>query len=83
MRGIYIHLRFGAYVDALGPDYASEVSYRKAALVPFGTPGSVRADAVHGLRIKPAFAVELKTGAAFVTRGEREAYGQTYRPIHL
>lgn len=39
-----------------------------------GTPGSVRADAVVGPVAHPLFAIELKTGGAYVSIDERNAY---------
>jgi hypothetical protein len=48
LRGIFVHSAFAANVNALGPEYSAEVSYKNGLLVPYGTPGSVRADAIYG-----------------------------------
>jgi RHS repeat-associated protein len=74
LRGILIHIRFAVYVDALGPEYASEVSYLGGAVMTYGALNSSRPDAIYGPRVKPEFAVELKTGAAYMTRAQRQAY---------
>ena len=67
-RGLRVHIEFAKNVRALGGPYSAEVSYKGGRLVPYGTIGSVRADAVFGPINKPAFVVELKTGAAVVSQ---------------
>ena len=79
LRGIFVHSAFAANVNALGPEYSAEVSYKDGIRVPYGTPGSVRADAIYGDPASPAYAVELKSGAATVTPAELRAY-QTNLP---
>ncbi|HEY1604863.1 MAG TPA: RHS repeat-associated core domain-containing protein [Allosphingosinicella sp.] len=76
LRGIRIHSMFAASVKELGPMYHAEVSYRGGRVVPYGTVGSVRADAVYGPINHPFFAVELKSGAAYVTKAEVDAYSR-------
>lgn len=77
LRGIKIHIEFAKNVRALGPDYAAEVSYYEKDLAPYYSfPGSIRADAIYGPRAHPVFAVELKTGNAFVSVAEAAAYGR-------
>ncbi len=74
LRGIQIHSYFAARVRALGPNYAAEISYKNGGVVEYGTPGSVRADAVYGNVEKPTYVVELKSGMAAVTPAETHAY---------
>jgi len=74
LRGTLIHRAFAAEVRAMGGAYHAEVSYYRGRVVPYGTPGSVRADAVVGPINHPLFAIELKTGGAFVTRDEKQNY---------
>jgi hypothetical protein len=74
IRGIRIHIDFAAEVRALGPGFAAEVSYKNGVPVPYGTKGSIRADAVYGPITHPVFAVELKSGLATVTNAEANAY---------
>jgi RHS repeat-associated protein len=80
LRGIRIHSEFAQNVRALGPAYNAEVSYWRGVRVPHGWPGSVRADATVGLMEKPYAAVELKTGGAYVSNGERDAYKANLPP---
>ena len=75
LRGIYIHNYFRNVVRSLGsPIYHAEVSYYKGAVVPYGFPGSVRADGVYGPTDNPLYVVELKSGAAIITGAELRAY---------
>jgi hypothetical protein len=75
LRGILIHSRFAANVRALGnPLYHAEVSYLRGKLVPYGTPGASRVDAVVGNLAAPLFAIDLKTGAAVLGAGQLSAY---------
>jgi hypothetical protein len=80
LRGIRIHSMFAASVNALGPMYRAEVSYKNGVLVAYGTPGSIRADAVYGPLNRPIFAVELKSGWAYISRGELDAYRRNLPP---
>jgi hypothetical protein len=75
IRGTFIHSAFAAKVNALGPDFGAEVSYKDGLLVNFGTAGSVRADAIYGNPAAPKFVVDLKTGLFnYMSRGEAKAY---------
>jgi RHS repeat-associated protein len=75
LRGSYIHTQFKLNVVAMGnPLYRAEVSYLRGVPVVYGTPGSVRADAVVGPIGHPLLAIELKTGGAYITRDEYNAY---------
>lgn len=77
VRGTRIHKIFADLVRAQGQldyRYSAEVSYLGGNVVPYGTKGSIRADAVFGYSSHPEFAIELKTGYAFVSRSEYNAY---------
>jgi hypothetical protein len=63
--------RFARYVRQLGPSYAAEVSYRNRIPARYGLLGTVRADAIFGNPLAPAFAVDLKTGGAYITVGQQ------------
>jgi hypothetical protein len=81
LRGTLFHLAFARRLDA--PEYrvmgySAEVSYLEGRVVPSGTPGSVRADAIHGSRGSPTFAVDIKTGIKGVTFGDAIKYS-----VHL
>jgi RHS repeat-associated protein len=81
LRGILIHREFAANVRALAsPSYNAEVSYLRGQLVPYGTPGSVRVDAVVGPIGHPLFAIELKTGGGYISNGEASAYRANLPP---
>jgi hypothetical protein len=80
LRGFLIHREFAQTVKLLGPLYGAEVSYRDGVLVPYGTPGSVRADAVYGPIATPVYAVELKSGYAVPSPGEIAAYQANLPP---
>ncbi len=88
LRGIFIHSEFARQIRQL-PGYSAEVSYRDGQVVPYGTPGSIRADAIRGNINRPEIAYELKTGFAVVTRAERDAYyrhlprGTRLQAIHV
>ena len=74
-RGQAIHSAFANKVRALGVSYDAEISYKNGVLVPYSTPGSVRADATYGDINRPQFVVELKTGRFnYMSRGEARAY---------
>ncbi|WP_296280514.1 RHS repeat-associated core domain-containing protein [Pseudoxanthomonas sp.] len=74
IRGTAIHAEFAANVTALGGPYSAEVSYRNGFVVPYGTPGSVRADGVFGATNAPNYVIELKSGAAQLSSGEVRDY---------
>lgn len=75
IRGTAIHKVFANKVRALNVSYDAEISYKSGVLVPYGTPGSVRADATYGDISRPQFVVELKTGRFnYMSRGEARAY---------
>lgn len=63
--GTRVHSAFAAELRALGrSDVFSEVSYLNGRVVPYGTRGSVRLDAVVGSPGAPSAIYDLKTGAA-------------------
>jgi RHS repeat-associated protein len=74
LRGIRIHAEFAAIVERAGPKFQAEVSYKNGVPVPYGTPGSVRADGIYGPVASPLYAVELKSGLAVPTPQEIAAY---------
>jgi RHS repeat-associated protein len=75
LRGIIIHREFAAQIRGMDNTfYNAEVSYYRGRVVDYGYPGSVRADAVVGPTGHPLFAVDLKTGGAFITNDERRNY---------
>ncbi|MEA3052890.1 MAG: hypothetical protein QOG72_1793 [Sphingomonadales bacterium] len=81
LRGIQIHSRFAAIVKGMGnPEYNAEVSYLRGRVVTYGTPGSIRADAVVGNPAAPLFAIELKTGGAYISNAEAAAYWANLPP---
>ncbi|MDC0603291.1 hypothetical protein OAP14_09755 [Aliiglaciecola sp.] len=71
LRGILIHSSFASRVRSMNLGYyGAVVSYLNGRVVPYGTAGSVRADAVYGIPGAPKFVIELKTGGASLTVGE-------------
>jgi hypothetical protein len=75
LRRTYLHREFAAYIRSLdNPRYHAEVSYLRGVPVPCGTRGSIRADGIYGSISRPIFAVELKTGFAYVSRSEYRRY---------
>ena len=74
MRGVAVHAAFAANISAMG--YSAEISYLNGRVVPYGTPGSVRADGVFGPIQRPSFVVDLKTGGAYVSRAAAAAYAR-------
>lgn len=65
VHGTRVHSAFAAQLRALGrSDVYSEVSYLQGRVVPYGTRGSVRLDAVVGSPGAPSSIYDLKTGAA-------------------
>jgi hypothetical protein len=66
--GTSVHSAFADEIAALGrSDIYSEVSYLNGEVVPYGTPGSVRLDAVVGDPLAPTAIYDLKTGSAVLT----------------
>jgi RHS repeat-associated protein len=66
--GTEVHAAFKADVQALGnPDLSVEVSYLNQEVVPYGTPGSIRADVVLGPVEAPTAIYDLKTGTAYLS----------------
>jgi hypothetical protein len=77
LRGIFIHNAFATNIRALGlPEFNAEISYKNGIVVPYGTNGSVRADAVEGPISRPRVVYELKTGGAYVSLYEYNNYKQ-------
>jgi hypothetical protein len=79
VRGILIHDALSALIvanPALG--FSSEISYLNvngvSSIVPYGTPGSVRPDAVYGPVNSPIVAYDLKTGNAYMRPADRQRY---------
>ena len=71
--GTKVHSQFAKEVKALGrKDLATEVSYLNGKRVPWGTPGSVRVDVVHGPVDAPTAISDLKTGSANLTQARIE-----------
>ena len=84
LRGILIHSRFAANIRAMNnPMYSAEVSYLRGEVVPYGTPGSTRVDAVVGNPASPLFAIDLKTGAAVLGAGQLSDYRNNIPPATL
>ena len=75
LRGMRIHAEFAGSIRLTGGLYSSEVSYKDGLVVPYGTPGSVRADGVYGPIDAPLYVVELKSGFAIPTPSEIAKYG--------
>lgn len=82
IRGTLIHSEFKRLVDANCPpsQYATEVSYKNGFRVPYGTEGSSRADVVLGPVNKPIVVYDLKTGWAYISYGQAQAYGANLPP---
>jgi len=80
LRGTRIHSFFAGEVRGLGAPYSAEVSYKNGVVVPYGTAGSIRADAVVGPIGAPLYAVELKSGGALPTPAETAAYDANLPP---
>jgi len=63
--GSRIHHRFDKLVKDLGrDDLHSEITYRGGKVVPYGTAGGARVDALYGSLRRPTMIVDLKTGGA-------------------
>ena len=83
LRGIQIHNAFARNVKELegqGLSYAAEVSYIDGVQVPYGTLWSIRPDAIYGPVAEPVFAVDLKTGGAYISRAQLERYNNNLPP---
>ena len=84
LRGIFIHSEFAAQVKALGSDprfpFDAEVSYREGRTQRYGYPGTVRADAIIGSRASPTYAIDLKTGSAFISQSDAKRYYRNLPP---
>ncbi|WP_374679872.1 RHS repeat domain-containing protein [Hydrocarboniphaga effusa] len=76
LRGIMIHYQFKLNILALAAEGlpVGEVSYKGRVVVPYGKLGSVRPDAVWGSPLSPKFAFELKTGGAYMSKGDLGRY---------
>ena len=77
VRGTNVHTAFKNIVDELrsdGVDVTPEVSYKDGKVVPYGTKGSVRADAVVGDVNSPSAVYDLKTGDAKMSTTEVQNY---------
>jgi len=75
LRGTAIHRVFANKARALSVSYDAEISYKNGVIVPYGTSGSVRADATYGDINRPQFVIELKTGRFnYMSRGEAQGY---------
>jgi len=72
IRGIKIHAVFARNLRAIG--YHAEVSYQDHVPAKYGDPGSVGADTILNTRVRPEYAIDLKTGAAYITRGQFNRY---------
>ena len=64
--GTAVHSEFADLVEA-NTGLAAEVSYKGGQVVAYGTPGSVRVDAVEGAVDAPTCCYDLKTGSATLT----------------
>jgi len=65
VHGTAVHTEFASEVEALGnSNLSTEQSYLNGSNVSYGTPGSVRVDAVEGPVDAPTAAYDLKTGNA-------------------
>jgi RHS repeat-associated protein len=63
--GTRVHTEFAAEIRSLrNANLSAEVSYLNGDVVPYGTPGSVRVDAVAGPLNAPHAVYDLKTGSA-------------------
>lgn len=65
VHGTQVHSAFRNEVNAIGNgNLSSEVSYLNGDVVRYGTPGSIRCDAVKGPVRNPTAVFDLKTGGA-------------------
>jgi RHS repeat-associated protein len=75
--GTKVHKAFENEINQLkekGVNVSSEVSYLDGKVVPYGTKGSVRADAVVGDINAPTEVYDLKTGGAKLSKAEIAKY---------
>lgn len=75
VHGTKVHSEFGKMVDQID-GVTSEISYKDGQVVPYGTKGSVRADAVAGDVNNPSKIYDLKTGNAKLTDKNIQKYNQ-------
>jgi hypothetical protein len=73
-RGLLVHYQFDWMIESMAPEYQGDVSYVGGRVTFYGYPGSSRADAIFGPEDAPLFAYELKTGGAYVTKGQLNNY---------
>jgi hypothetical protein len=64
--GTAMHSEFANLVEA-NTNLATEISYKGGEVVPYGTPGSIRANVVEGPLDAPTAIYDLKTGNATLT----------------
>jgi RHS repeat-associated protein len=83
IRGTLIHSEFKRLVETTCPasQFRTEVSYLNHQVVPYGTPGSSRADVVFGPLDAPINVYDLKTGWAYLSYGQAQAYGANLPPL--
>lgn len=75
VHGTKVHTEFGTIANKVD-NVTKEVSYKNGEVVPYGTKGSVRADAVEGNINKPTAVYDLKTGKAKVTQKNIDKYNK-------
>jgi len=77
IRGTLIHSEFKRLVDATCPPekFHTEVTYVNGIQARYGSPGGVRADVVFGPIDHPIAVYDLKTGWAYITVRQGNAYG--------
>jgi RHS repeat-associated protein len=64
VHGTKVHTEFAKKVDPKKSGVTTEVSYKNGDVVPRGTPGSIRVDAVRGNPARPQGVYDVKTGGA-------------------
>jgi RHS repeat-associated protein len=79
-RGIIIHENFKKEVRALGPMFASGVSYFNKERVTPGRRDGVIPDAIYGPINAPIYAIELKTAGAYMGALQAKRYYQHLPP---
>lgn len=75
VHGTKVHTEFGTIANKID-NVTKEVSYKNGEVVPYGTKGSVRADAIEGNINRPNAIYDLKTGEAKVTQKNIDKYNQ-------
>jgi len=75
VHGTKVHTEFGKLASEV-EGVSTEVSYKDGQVVPYGTKGSVRADAVEGNLETPTNIYDLKTGGAKLTPANVNKYNQ-------